>query len=409
MEALRVLHLHDKPPGGGGIRAHVELVERSLTEVGVTVKAMQIASTRRARSNPHLLPRTYWRAEGWMRQAEFLRSIAEFAPHVVHLHAGFTALAAPLLGLLSRHWPVVASFHDVAPFCPRGDRRFMGGIELCEVTAGSDCLKCGCWRSSNLGDLVLKKLHRVTQKNLRLEWFGLDELVFPSRYLLGLALQHGAPESRCSVVPHCVSPDPPQPIQWTSNPQILFVGQISEAKGADLALSSLPFLGNVPYSMMFLGDGPQRGILEQRVRALGLQDRISFKGWCSPGVVRQFRQQSILSLLTSRVAESSGLSGLESLAASRPVVGIARAGAADWLIDGVTGVDVGRHSPELIGSAMKRLLLDRDLTDKLGRRGFELVNRDYHPSRYGAHMLERYRSAIARASRRIEQVRCAAG
>lgn len=409
MEPLRVLHLHDKPPGGGGIRAHVELAEKALTEVGVTVKAMQIASTRWAPSNPHLLPRTYWRAEGWMRQREYLRSITEFAPHVVHVHAGFTALALPLLGLLSRHWPVVAGFHDVAPFCPRGDRRFMDGIELCEVTAGSDCLRCGCWRSHNLTDRVLKKLHSVTQKNLRLGWFHFDELVFPSRYLLGLALQHGAPEVRCSLVPHCVAPDPPQPMQRTSIPQILFVGQISEAKGADLVLSALPFLGDVPYRMIFIGDGPQRGILEQRARTLNLQDRISFKGWCSPDVVRQFRQQSILSLFTSRVAESLGLSGLESLAASRPVVGIARAGAADWLIDGVTGVDVGRHSPELFGAAMRRLLLDRDLAETLGRQGFEMVNREYHPSRYGAHMMERYRSAIARASRRSEQVRCAAG
>lgn len=409
MEPLRVLHLHDKPPGGGGIRAHVELVEKALTEVGATVKAMQIASSRRARGTPHLLPRTYWPAEGWMRQTEYFRSIAEFAPHVVHVHAGFTALAAPLLDLLSRHWPVVASFHDVAPFCPRGDRRFMGGIELCKVTAGPDCSSCGCWRSPNLADRVLQNLHRATQKNLRLGWFGFDELVFPSRYLLEVARQHGAPESRCSVVPHCVSPDPPQPLQRTGIPRILFVGQISEAKGADLVLSSLPFLGDIPCQVMFLGDGPQRGILEQRARTLGLQDRISFKGWCSPDVVRQFRQQSILSLFTSRVAESFGLSGLESLAASRPVVGIARAGAADWLIDGVTGIDVGHHSPELIGSAMRRLLLERDLAETLGRRGFEMVNRKYHPSRYGAHMMELYRRAIARAGRRTEQVRCAAG
>jgi len=409
MESLRVLHLHDKPHGGGGIRAHVELAEQALTDIGVTVKAMQIASTRRGRSNPHLLPRTYWRAEGWIWQSEYLRSITEFAPDVVHVHAGFTALAAPLLRLLSRHWPVVASFHDVAPFCPRGDRLYMGGTELCNVIAGFDCLRSGCWRSPDIAGRVRNSLHRATQKNLMMGWFGFDELVFPSRYLLGLALQHGASESRCSVVPHCVSIDLPQPMQRTGIPQILFVGQISEAKGADLVLSALPFLGDLPYSMIFLGDGPQRSVFEQRVRTLGLQDRVSFKGWCSPDVVRQFRQQSILSLFTSRVAESFGLSGLESLAASRPVIGIARAGAAEWLIDGVTGIDVGLHSPELIGSAISRLILDRDLAEKLGRTGFDMVNREYRPSHYGAHMLERYRSAIERAERRSERVPCVAG
>lgn len=67
-----------------------------------------------------------------------------------------------------------------------------------------------------------------------------------------------------------------------NNPNIIFIGRLTEVKKLDQLVDALVILKNqdVNMNLTFIGDGSQRDFLEKRVNTLGLQDRVWFYGAC---------------------------------------------------------------------------------------------------------------------------------
>jgi glycosyltransferase involved in cell wall biosynthesis len=72
--------------------------------------------------------------------------------------------------------------------------------------------------------------------------------------------------------------------------------------------------------------------------------------------------------------EAQGLSILEAMALSRPVVASNVGGIPEMITDGVTGVLVPPHDPDALSGAIIRLLRDHPFADTLGRAGHDLVH-----------------------------------
>lgn len=90
----------------------------------------------------------------------------------------------------------------------------------------------------------------------------------------------------------------------------------------------------IPSKLLFVGDGPERGMVEELSRHLGLYDEVRFVG-------KQEQMEDILAigdlfLLTSEY-ESFGLAALEAMAAGVPVISTNAGGLGEINIDGVTG------------------------------------------------------------------------
>lgn len=96
----------------------------------------------------------------------------------------------------------------------------------------------------------------------------------------------------------------------------------------------------IPAKLLFVGDGPERGMAESLCRELGVCDQTRFVG-------KQEQMEEILAIadlfvLTSEY-ESFGLAALEAMAARVPVISTNAGGLPEIMIDGVTGymADVG--------------------------------------------------------------------
>jgi glycosyltransferase involved in cell wall biosynthesis len=72
--------------------------------------------------------------------------------------------------------------------------------------------------------------------------------------------------------------------------------------------------------------------------------------------------------------EAQGLSILEAMALSRPVVASAVGGIPEMIEHGRTGLLVPPHDPEALAASIVRLLTDHPYADTLGRAGNELVH-----------------------------------
>ena len=154
------------------------------------------------------------------------------------------------------------------------------------------------------------------------------------------------------------------------------VGRLSPEKGFDVLIEAarlttarLPGAGFV-----LLGDGPERQLLEERVRAAGLQGSVAFAGFRSD-VDRLLPGADIL-------AQSSHTEGLpnvvlEACAAGIPVVATAVGGTGEVIRDGVNGFLVEPGNPVALADRLLELMVSPDLRQSMGESGRQVVRCEF--------------------------------
>jgi glycosyltransferase involved in cell wall biosynthesis len=123
--------------------------------------------------------------------------------------------------------------------------------------------------------------------------------------------------------------------------------------------------------LLIVGEGSERDSLEAQAASLGISDRVVFTG-------RREDMPAVTAALDVAVLpsyrEAQGLSVLEAMALSRPVIASRVGGIPEMIEDGVTGLLVPPADPEALAEAIVRLLSDHPLADMLAKRGHDLVH-----------------------------------
>jgi glycosyltransferase involved in cell wall biosynthesis len=123
--------------------------------------------------------------------------------------------------------------------------------------------------------------------------------------------------------------------------------------------------------LLVVGEGSRREELERLAREHRIAHRVVFTGRRDdvPAVTAALD----VSVLPS-YREAQGLSVLEAMALSRPVVASAVGGIPEMITDGVTGLLVPPHDAPALAGAISRLLLDHPYADQIARAGHDLVH-----------------------------------
>jgi glycosyltransferase involved in cell wall biosynthesis len=151
------------------------------------------------------------------------------------------------------------------------------------------------------------------------------------------------------------------------------VARLEPEKGHPTLLEAWPaVIRAVPdVYLLVVGEGSRRDALEAQARELRIAHRIVFTG-------RRDDMPAVTAALDVAVLpsyrEAQGLSVLEAMALSRPVVASNVGGIPEMIQDGVTGLLVPPHDSEALAAAIIRLLLDHPYADMLGRAGHDLVH-----------------------------------
>jgi glycosyltransferase involved in cell wall biosynthesis len=131
-----------------------------------------------------------------------------------------------------------------------------------------------------------------------------------------------------------------------------------------------------PAHLLLVGGGTLRAHLEERVRTLGLTNKVTFTGLVSPATVpRYVGIMDCLVHLSSREALARALP--QALAAGKPVVAYDYDGAGEVCLDNQTGflIRLGHEN-----AAVERILLlarDPKLRAELGQRGQKFVRENF--------------------------------
>jgi glycosyltransferase involved in cell wall biosynthesis len=160
--------------------------------------------------------------------------------------------------------------------------------------------------------------------------------------------------------------------------RIGYVGRLVEEKGLDDALDAMA-LGASQVSLGIMGEGPHEAGLRQRVRELGLSERVDFRGWGSPADVATFlRGLDALVLLTrttKAVREQFGRVIIEAQACGIPVIGSTCGAIPDVVGEG--GWIVPERSPERLRELLSRLCGDAAIVRATGLAARRNVERRF--------------------------------
>jgi len=151
------------------------------------------------------------------------------------------------------------------------------------------------------------------------------------------------------------------------------VARLEPEKGHQTLLDAWPLvLRDVPDAyLLIVGEGSRRDFLEQRAQANRVAHRVVFTG-------RRDDVPAVTAALDVAVLpshrEAQGLSILEAMALSRPVVASDVGGIPEMIEDGITGLLVPHDRPDALAAAIVRLLTDHSLADTIARAGHDLVH-----------------------------------
>ena len=151
------------------------------------------------------------------------------------------------------------------------------------------------------------------------------------------------------------------------------VARLEPEKGHPTLVEAWPkVLRAVPDTyLLIVGEGSRRDALEAQARELRVAHRVVFTG-------RRDDVPAVTAALDVAVLpsyrEAQGLTILEAMALSRPVVASNVGGIPEMIDDGKTGLLVPAHDADALADAIVRLLTNHPLADTLGRAGHDMVH-----------------------------------
>lgn len=119
-------------------------------------------------------------------------------------------------------------------------------------------------------------------------------------------------------------------------PRLIFAGRFQPQKNLPFLINALSEIRGLAWEMTFLGDGPQRPAVEERIRDLNLEDRIRLEGWVTSNEVWQRLGKSDLLVMPS-LSEGLPVVGVQALANGVAIVGTHAGGLAEIIEDGLNG------------------------------------------------------------------------
>ena len=154
-----------------------------------------------------------------------------------------------------------------------------------------------------------------------------------------------------------------------AGPVILGVGILGPRKGYHHLLDALGSLTDAPWTLALCGEGAHRNALELQARRLGLADRVRFLGWVPRSEIGRYFGAADIFVHTALV-EAAGNVILEAQAAGCAVVTSDSGGPPEYIVPGETGMVVPPEDPAALGLALRALLEQPELRERLGwRRG----------------------------------------
>ncbi len=215
-----------------------------------------------------------------------------------------------------------------------------------------------------------------------------DALIFVSKANIAYAAKHGIarPEEAVLIRSGVALSGLPAPVDASKlkmsagvgmhKPLVVSIGNLKPQKNvADLLEAAALVLAAVPEARFaFIGDGPQRRVLEARAFALGLQDRFFFLGWRRDAA--QWLAASDVFVMTS-LWEGLPRALVEAMKSGKPAACYGTDGVLDLVKSGENGFTVEPGDHAALAARVTELLKDEPLRRRLGEAAAAAIGPEF--------------------------------
>ncbi|GAC1653960.1 MAG: hypothetical protein NVS9B1_04250 [Candidatus Dormibacteraceae bacterium] len=167
--------------------------------------------------------------------------------------------------------------------------------------------------------------------------------------------------------------------------ELLSVGRLVEKKGHVLLLHALAQArrDGLDMRLTIVGEGVERRLLGELVRAYELESVVSFAGLLDRAGIRDLMAGFDLFLLPSFTAadgneETTPLVLKEAMACGLPVLSTTHGGIPEVVADGVSGLLVEPGDVEALHAGLHRMAAERGRWREMGIAGRAIIERDYN-------------------------------
>lgn len=201
-----------------------------------------------------------------------------------------------------------------------------------------------------------------------------------SKILVGL----GIPQEKISVIPCGIEPEYFNGNRRKEPMLAVAVGRLTEKKAPHLTIDAFALVKKkMPSARLeIIGDGPLRAVCERKIEELDIQDCVKLHGAKDHEFVAETLSRASVFVQHSVTAsngdtESQGISLLEAMASSVPVVTTRHNGFPETVADGVTGFLVDEGDIRGMAEKVVALFSDIDVRKAMGAAGRERVLREF--------------------------------
>jgi len=392
---MKLLFVHECFGSLGGAEANVFITATEMQRRGHEVRLL----TQRGTGKNEDLWKELFRA-GFHPAEQTGELLTAQAPDVIYVHK-WDHLPT-LEQLLESGRPMLRMVHDHDIYCLRSYKYNVLTREICRRPAGWHCVfPC------------LAPLKRNRDGGLPFRWVSyfdkLREIALNRRFHRHLVVTpfmknelviNGFDPARIEIFPPVPRPGDGLRSSFSDRNLLVYAGQIIRGKGVDVLLQALARVEN-KFEAVILGDGNARAGCEALARRLGLQDRVSFRGFIPQAELKGYYAEASAVLISSLWPEPIATIGLEVMHDGLPVIAFDAGGIRDWLEDGVNGRLVPWKDTVAYAAAIDELLSDKGKARAMGEAGRVKVRRDYDFEQYLDRLEELFTRFLNEPARRV--------
>lgn len=169
--------------------------------------------------------------------------------------------------------------------------------------------------------------------------------------------------------------------EFSDTTTLLWSGRMVNRKGLSFLLDAIRLIpANQKFCLILVGDGPEKCILEDKAKSLGLKEKVFFTGCVTYEEMQKFYKQADIFVFPS-LRETTGTVLFEAMSNGLPVISFNQNGAK-LLLDDSCGirVKIDQSLSEIqqdFADAVLKLMEDKNLRKNMGRNAYQKIISQY--------------------------------
>jgi len=305
--------------------------------------------------------------EDWIIARQLRHILQEEKPDIVHSHG---RIVYSMLSVKRKvEIPLVTTLHGYTFICPK--TTLMNGTTICDNPLTRECISCGRGSYNFAKSFFSYQATKLNKNKL----CYIDKFIAISSFVKKVHQKYlGLDENDITEIPNFYSREVNGEFKLNDRlPQdfILFVGALTPLKGVDILIKAYKKIQSKT-KLVVIG-ASHKGIHYTSTENILVIENASRE------LLLNAYQNCRFAIFPSIWPEPFGIVVLEAMSYGKAVIASRTGGFIDIVADGETGILVPRNDSQSLADAIKYLLENRDIADKMGQIGYERWQQFFTP------------------------------